>query len=50
MDPQDRERHKRQDDQEPDVEAHRFRKASDDQPRDETEKDEPDVEAHRFKA
>ncbi|MDX6535479.1 MAG: hypothetical protein QOJ13_596 [Gaiellales bacterium] len=47
MDPQDRERHKQN--EEPDVEAHRRKHLTEDAPKDETEKDEPDVEAHRIR-
>ena len=46
MESQDLDRHKRTEDDEPDVEAHRHKsrhKLTED-----TESDEPDVEAHRF--
>jgi len=49
MDPQDRERHGKHQNDEPDVEAHRHgKKLNEGAPSEETEKDEPDVEAHRM--
>jgi hypothetical protein len=45
LDDQEREKRSREDENGPDVEAHKFKKHSEDGSEDDT----PDVEAHRFK-